>query len=64
MNWSKFDPNNLPGQEVLAKDNRNNVLVGWLRSENGGECGDGNTCIQGVTHYIPIADLLGLKDDD
>ena len=63
MRWKKFNPNALPGEEVLAKDSRGNVLVGWLRSENGGECGDGNTCIQGVTHYITVKDLLDLKNN-
>lgn len=61
MYWKQFDPKNLPNEEVLAKNNRNDVLVGWMGQS--GNCDDGNTVLENVTHYIPVANLLKLHNE-
>jgi hypothetical protein len=66
MKWIKYDPNNVPQDEVLAKNN-SSVMVGYLDS-----C---DTCYTGwkddeyymtllnITHYIPVAQLINLPAD-
>lgn len=61
MYWKQFDPNNLPNEEVLAKNDRKDVLVGWVGAS--GICDDGNTELNNVTHYITTRDLVALHNE-
>jgi hypothetical protein len=53
----------LPTCEVLARNERNDVLIGFLSfgnyaSQGSVYCDDGTTELNKVTHYIAVVDLL------
>jgi hypothetical protein len=60
MHWKQYDPNNVPLEEVLAK-NHNDVMVGHL--DNTDTCYSGWTTLSNVTHYILVSSLLKLHNE-
>jgi hypothetical protein len=60
MYWKQYDENNVPMEEVLAK-NGQDVMVGHL--DNTETCYSGWTTLSNVTHYILVSDLVKLHNE-
>ncbi len=66
LKWRKIDPENLPEGEVLAKNESDDQLVGFLEkdtilSKGNILCRCDNTLIVKCTRYITLSDLLGIE---
>lgn len=59
MKWTQFDPTDFYEGEVLAINNLNDMLVGYLNKS--AICEDNYCILTGVTHYIPSIELIELK---
>ena len=71
MKFTQVDIENLPIREVLAINNRKEMLVGNLTVRSGGiydsdqvVCDDENTELPNVTHYILSSDLINLLENE
>ena len=65
LKQTPVDLENLPKGEVLAVNDQENCLIGYLSIESRGiwtnpnvMCDDENTVLDDVTHYITVSDLI------
>jgi len=68
--WRKIDKDNLPDYEVVATDLKDRLFIGYLFKYNYDIknqfmllAGNGTKVI-GLTHYIPLSDLINLPIED
>jgi hypothetical protein len=62
MKWIKINANKLPNGEVLAINDKNDILAGWLiKGLNNDIICDGGIILENCTHYLDFAELLKLE---
>jgi hypothetical protein len=68
--WRKIDKDNLPDYEVVATDLKDRLFIGYLFKYNFDIknqfmllAGNGTKVI-GLTHYMPLSDLINLPIED
>ena len=62
MKWIKINSDDLPDDEVLAKDKNSSLLIGYIRKWHDKiYCESYDSRLDHVTHYIPANKLNQLE---
>jgi hypothetical protein len=66
MNWKEINTESFPKCEVLAINDREELLMGWLwkTTNNTIKCEHDTECIWNVTHYIEVSNIPKPKKEN